>query len=122
MLCLSELPQINKQCPTPSVTGFNGHSVTLECPARGNPLVDWVWTRLGVTIETGGRFTLLEEGAMLTIDPAERADAGLYTCTVSNTIDGRIFNDTYAILLAVQGESSWAWLQIGDCYARLVLF
>ncbi len=76
--------------------------------------MDWVWTRLGMTIVTGGRFTLLDEGARLTINPTDSTDAALYTCTVSNTIDGRIFNDTYDIRLDVQGEDSWVWLMIND--------
>jgi len=90
----------------PTVSATRGLGVVLECPARGAPLVDWLWTRMGVAITSGGRFSLLADGAQLSIDPADQSDEGLYTCMVSNSVDDdQVFNDTYVIRLDVQGES-----------------
>ena len=109
LLCLmnTEVPEIQKECATPTIITRVGENITLQCNARGNPLVDLRWFRGGEEVRTGGRVTLIEGGARLNISDVREADIGLYNCTVTNNINGVDFSESYQIMVDVQSKSDF---------------
>lgn len=78
-------------------------NITLSCPARGTPLVDTVWTRGGVELDSSfPRVTV--QSTTLHITMATVDDSGDYNCTVSNTVRGEMFVESYVQRLEVQSE------------------
>ncbi|XP_077432775.1 uncharacterized protein LOC144058272 isoform X2 [Vanacampus margaritifer] len=66
----------------PSVA-TEGGNITLTCASGGTELT-FQWGKDGVAITEDGRITII--GGSLIINPGQRADAGDYTCTVSNPV------------------------------------
>lgn len=97
----SEFPMILRDCLPPTVTALVGSNVTLPCAARGAPGVEWVWTRDMQLLQNSGRVSILEGGARLNISYVQAADGGVYTCNVSNVIDGTLFFDEHSFVLEV---------------------
>lgn len=99
-----EFPTIQSECASPTIVARPGDNITLACPARGAPAIEWVWFRGEQELATGGRVTLLDQGARLSISMVRTTDDGVYSCTVSNEIDGVTFNASYAQRVSVQSE------------------
>lgn len=101
------------ECATPTVRGLVGESVTLRCPATGNPVPRRVWSREGVNVDAPGseiqdRVQILNDGADLMISDLMEDDSGLFNCFVSNIIADftpAVFNDSLDVILEVQSES-----------------
>eukprot|EP00066_Takifugu_rubripes_P003816 XP_003966706.1 PREDICTED: obscurin-like protein 1 [Takifugu rubripes] len=70
-----------------------GSDATLRCLIDGDPRPDVIWERKNVQIESGGHYTLSEEGKsyLLTITEVTMQDAGQYICKAKNSI-----GETYA--------------------------
>lgn len=95
-------PRITETCPQPEpVQGIENEEVTINCMLDGNPRPTVVWTFQNATVEAGGRFSFSRRGSQLTISEVELGDAGVYTCTATNTVG----QDMYEFLLQVQGLS-----------------
>jgi hypothetical protein len=60
-----------------------GDPTTFTVQASGSPQFSYVWRRGATVLANGGRFTGATS-ASLTINPVTQADAGTYTCTVTN--------------------------------------
>lgn len=78
-----------------------GESATFKCHMTGSAPMKIVWTRDNRQIRSGGNYkmTLVENTASLTILKVGKGDAGLYTCTASNSVG----KDACTAQLAVQG-------------------
>uniref|UniRef100_A0A8C3KN32 Ig-like domain-containing protein n=1 Tax=Calidris pygmaea TaxID=425635 RepID=A0A8C3KN32_9CHAR len=77
-----------------------GESATFKCHVTGSPPMRITWTRDNREIRPGGNYkmTLVENTARLTVLKVGKGDAGLYTCTASNSVG----KDACAAQLAVQ--------------------
>lgn len=70
-----------------------GTDATIACKVTGSPAPDVSWIFAGNKIETGGRYTVTDEGLHITgiRDPD---DAGVYTCLAEvidrGTLDERV--------------------------------
>uniref|UniRef100_A0A8C3MI17 Uncharacterized protein n=1 Tax=Geospiza parvula TaxID=87175 RepID=A0A8C3MI17_GEOPR len=71
-----------------------GESADFECHVTGAQPIHITWSKDGREIRTGGNFNIT-----LTVLKVGKGDAGLYTCTASNSVG----KDTCAAQLAVQG-------------------
>ncbi|XP_061677338.1 V-set and immunoglobulin domain-containing protein 10-like [Syngnathoides biaculeatus] len=67
--------------PSAATEGVN---ITLTCTSGGTELT-FQWGKDGAAVTEDGRITIA--GGSLVINPGQRADAGDYTCTVSNQTD-----------------------------------
>lgn len=78
-----------------------GESATFKCHITGSAPMKITWTRDNREIRPGGNYkmTLVENTASLTVLKVGKGDAGLYTCTASNSVG----KDACAAQLAVQG-------------------
>lgn len=78
-----------------------GESATFKCHMTGSAPMRITWTRDNREIRPGGNYkmTLVENTASLTVLKVSKVDAGLYTCTASNSVG----KDACAAQLAVQG-------------------
>lgn len=78
-----------------------GESATFKCHLTGSAPMRITWTRDNREIRPGGNYkmTLVENTASLTVLKVGKGDAGLYTCTASNSVG----KDACAAQLAVQG-------------------
>lgn len=78
-----------------------GESATFKCHMTGSAPMRITWTRDNREIRPGGNYkmTLVENTASLTVLKVGKGDAGLYTCTASNSVG----KDACAAQLAVQG-------------------
>lgn len=78
-----------------------GESATFKCHVTGSAPMRITWTRDNREIRPGGNYkmTLVENTASLTVLKVGKGDAGLYTCTASNSVG----KDACAAQLAVQG-------------------
>lgn len=107
---ISEMVMALPECAVPTVRGLVGESVTLRCPARGNPIPRRVWSRNGVDINAPespllGRTVERDDGEELTIMDLMEEDSGLFNCFVSNIIadfSPALFNDSLDVILEVQ--------------------
>ncbi|XP_055020737.1 hemicentin-1 [Boleophthalmus pectinirostris] len=89
----------------PSITGsemptemgvlFN-ESIQLECEVQGNPTPTVQWLKDGEVINSSPNYSLSisPDGRILTLDGADTADSGKYTCVATNSAgeEDRIFN------------------------------
>uniref|UniRef100_A0A8C0B1Q1 Ig-like domain-containing protein n=1 Tax=Buteo japonicus TaxID=224669 RepID=A0A8C0B1Q1_9AVES len=85
-----------------------GESATFKCHMTGSAPMRITWTRDNREIRPGGNYkmTLVENTASLTVLKVSKVDAGLYTCTASNSVG----KDACAAQLAVQGINSSSFL------------
>ncbi|XP_059691302.1 carcinoembryonic antigen-related cell adhesion molecule 8-like [Gavia stellata] len=68
-----------------NVTVTENETITLTC--RSPPSTQTVaWLHHGALVSAGGRFSLSPDNHTLTVRPAQRGDAGIYVCQVSNAI------------------------------------
>lgn len=83
-----------------------GESATFKCHVTGSAPMKITWTRDNRQIRPGGNYkmTLVENMASLTVLKVGKGDAGLYTCTASNSVG----KDACAAELAVQGIVSFS--------------
>lgn len=111
------------ECATPTVRGLVGESVTLRCPATGNPVPRRVWSRNGVDISAPesplrDRQETMNDGADLIISDLMEEDSGLFNCFVSNIIPDfspAVFNDSLDVILEVQSTSVLSVLLLATC-------
>lgn len=87
------------------VIGIEGEDVEFSCLASGRPAVTRVWSVDGVPFSAGGRVSFFDRGDRVVISSLEEADAGVYTCTVSNVIFSLVCSDSLAIQLVVHSKS-----------------
>ena len=81
----SDFPDFIKTCPQPEpVSGFQNGMVTLQCSPTGHPNPSLTWSFENRTIESGGRFSLMNSDHRLSISELELNDSGVYTCTAEN--------------------------------------
>ena len=84
--------EISLSTGIPSVTHIDtGTPVTLYCPSSGIDTPTIVWAKNGMTITSGGRFTITTTQlgtepvtSVLEIDDFQPGDVGTYTCTSTN--------------------------------------
>ncbi|KAK7889296.1 hypothetical protein WMY93_024856 [Mugilogobius chulae] len=69
---------------------FN-ESIQLECRAQGNPTPMIQWLKDGEVIDSSANYTLSisPDGRILTVDAANTADSGKYTCVATNLQEKR---------------------------------
>ena len=111
---LSEMVMVQPECATLTVQGLVGRSVTLRCPATGNPVPRRVWSRNGVNITAPespirDRQRTVNDGEGLIIRDLMEEDSGQFNCFVSNLIPDfspEEFNDSLDVILEVQSEYS----------------
>lgn len=75
---------VNLYVPTVAMETKN---ISLTCTYQSGTEVTFLWTKDGTTLAASSRITIT--GGSLVINPAERTDAGDYTCTVSNPVSAR---------------------------------
>lgn len=75
---------VNLFVPTVAIETKN---ISLTCTYQTGTEVTFLWTKDGTTLAASSRITIT--GGSLVINPAERTDAGDYTCTVSNPVSAR---------------------------------
>ena len=105
---------VRPECATLTVRGLVGESVTLRCPATGNPVPRRVWSRNGVNVDAPespirNRQRAVNDGEGLIIMDLMEEDSGLFNCFVSNVIadfSPAVFNDSLDVILEVQSECS----------------
>ena len=63
-----------------------GGNVTFQCNATGNPSPTLSWTKNGNAIinQSFNNIVLTEDSQTLTINNAQRNDAGIYICDATN--------------------------------------
>lgn len=74
-------------------------SITLSCKGDGNPtpIYRWYKDNHGDNISTAENFTLMN---------INTTDRGLYTCNVSNTINGLTFTEVATIEVNIMNEGN----------------
>lgn len=75
---------VNLFVPTVSIEGSN---ISLTCTWTAGTQISVQWTKGGTTLTSSSRITI--SAGSLVINPAQRSDAGDYTCTVSNPVSAR---------------------------------
>lgn len=68
-------------------TAVEGRNVSLRCTWTAGTEIKVQWGKGGAAIIPGARITV--SGDSLVINPAQRSDAGEYTCTASNPISAQ---------------------------------
>ena len=84
--------EISLTTSIPSVTHIDtGTPVTIYCPSSGIDTPTIVWAKDGMTITSGGRFTISTTQlgsepvtSVLEIDDFQPRDVGIYSCTSTN--------------------------------------
>ncbi|XP_053415690.1 hemicentin-2 [Nycticebus coucang] len=66
------------------VTVNASSTVSLECPALGNPVPTISWLQNGLPFSPSPRLQVLEDGQVLQVSTAEVADAASYMCVAEN--------------------------------------
>ncbi|XP_012862831.2 hemicentin-2 [Echinops telfairi] len=66
------------------VTVNASSSVSLQCPALGNPMPTISWFRNGLPLSPSSRLQVLEDGQVLQVSTAEAPDATSYMCVAEN--------------------------------------
>ncbi|KAM6111680.1 cell adhesion molecule CEACAM8-like [Phoenicopterus ruber ruber] len=99
-----------------NVTVTENDTITLTC--RSPPGTQTVaWLHDGAPVSPGGRLSLSPDNRTLTVRPAERGDAGVYVCQVSNAIStNRSDNATVTV---IYGPDSVAITPPGPLRQRL---
>lgn len=106
-----------------------GERATFKCHVTGSAPMRIVWTRDNREIRPGGNYKmmLVENTASLVVLKVGKGDAGLYTCTASNSVG----KDACAAQLAVQGTAGSSTVQqtlicevdtLNSAYVRLTIF
>lgn len=93
------LPRALINIRTAVQTVLAGMEVELECLGLGEPQPHVTWSKVGGRIRPG----VLVRAGTLTIERVERADAGQYRCTATNSV-GTVQSH---VILHVQGERRW---------------
>lgn len=78
----------------PSVA-IEGANVSLSCAWTAGTGITVQWGKNGAAITTSSRITI--SGGSLVINPAQRGDAGTYTCTVSNPVSANTASLTLTV-------------------------
>lgn len=90
--------------PATSVSGSSGGSIQLVIEAEGEPDVTFTWKETGTPVTIGGDFAQVDDFVLghqrstLTISNLDPADAGSYTCTVTNAA-GSIDSNVAAVFV-----------------------
>uniref|UniRef100_A0A7N5KTI0 Hemicentin 2 n=1 Tax=Ailuropoda melanoleuca TaxID=9646 RepID=A0A7N5KTI0_AILME len=66
------------------VTVNASSTVSLHCPALGNPVPTIAWLQNGLPLSPSPRLQVLEDGQVLQVSTAEVADAASYMCVAEN--------------------------------------
>ncbi|XP_066112042.1 hemicentin-2 isoform X1 [Saccopteryx bilineata] len=66
------------------VTVNASSTVSLQCPALGNPVPTISWLQNGLPFSPSPRLQVLEDGQVLQVSTAEAADAASYMCVAEN--------------------------------------
>ncbi|XP_012372192.1 hemicentin-2 [Octodon degus] len=66
------------------VTVNASSTVSLQCPALGNPVPTLSWLQNGLPFSPSPRLQVLEDGRVLQVSTAEAADAASYMCVAEN--------------------------------------
>jgi hypothetical protein len=89
-----------------------GSAVTLECRASGNPVPTITWTRRNNLLPSGEKTV---KGTSITIEQANRHQAGVYQCTASNGVGEPVTqNITLNVLYAPEIEVERGWVHSGE--------
>ncbi|KAM7093056.1 hemicentin-2 [Molossus nigricans] len=67
------------------VTVNASSTVSLQCPALGNPVPTISWLQNGLPFSSSPRLQVLEDGRVLQVSTAEVADAASYMCVAENS-------------------------------------
>ncbi|KAK7165114.1 hypothetical protein R3I94_003475 [Phoxinus phoxinus] len=68
------------------ITSPVGAEVTIHCQVLGHPAPSIKWSKLGQSVQTGGKIIMGLRNTTLYISSARKHDEGHYTCTASNTL------------------------------------
>ncbi|KAJ0066274.1 hypothetical protein NL108_005491 [Boleophthalmus pectinirostris] len=83
---------VNLYVPPVAIEGKN---ISLTCTYQSGTEVTFLWTKGDTTLASSSRITI--SGGSLIINPGERADAGEYTCTVSNPVSSSSAKQTLTV-------------------------
>ncbi|EDW89401.1 nephrin isoform X2 [Drosophila yakuba] len=89
-----------KFVPPPSSTavGVEGESLQVSLQTRANPTpVIYKWTKDGTTIPQDGEHRIFADGGSLNFTRLHRDDAGIYSCSASNSQGGATLNITVVV-------------------------
>ncbi|EDV59472.1 nephrin isoform X1 [Drosophila erecta] len=89
-----------KFVPPPSSTavGVEGESLQVSLQTRANPTpVIYKWTKDGSTIPQDGEHRIFADGGSLNFTRLHRDDAGIYSCSASNSQGGATLNITVVV-------------------------
>ncbi|XP_041449214.1 LOW QUALITY PROTEIN: nephrin [Drosophila obscura] len=89
-----------KFVPPPSSTavGVEGESLQVALQTKANPtIVEYKWTKDGATIPQGGEHRIFADGGSLNFSRLHRDDAGIYSCSASNTQGKATLNITVVV-------------------------
>lgn len=81
---LSLKPSFKKRPLELETYAAEGGNITVICNPEAAPRPKFVWKKDGNVLGSGGRRRILDNGNLI-ISPVSRDDAGLYTCTASNS-------------------------------------
>ncbi|XP_077087920.1 titin isoform X2 [Siphateles boraxobius] len=68
------------------ITSPVGAEVTIHCQVLGHPAPSIKWSKLGQSVQTGGKISMGLRNTTLYISSARKHDEGHYTCSASNTL------------------------------------
>ncbi|XP_054282435.1 brother of CDO isoform X2 [Macrosteles quadrilineatus] len=96
-----------------------GSTVTLQCKASGNPVPTISWTRKNNLLPSGEKSV---EGFSITIENANRHQAGIYICTAANGVGDPVMKQiNLHVLYPPEIEVERGWVHSGEGYeAQLV--
>ncbi|XP_017106061.2 nephrin isoform X7 [Drosophila bipectinata] len=89
-----------KFVPPPSSTavGVEGESLQVSLQTRANPTtVTYKWTKDGIAIPQDGEHRIFADGGSLNFTRLHRDDAGIYSCTASNSQGKATLNITVVV-------------------------
>ncbi|XP_059483925.1 neural cell adhesion molecule 2 isoform X2 [Neocloeon triangulifer] len=112
-------PRIQKVSNNGGLEVKKGSTVTLECKASGNPVPIITWSRKNNLLPSGEKSV---EGFSITIEQANRHQAGVYQCMASNGVGQPVLRDiTLRVQYAPEIEVERNWVHSGEGFeAQLV--
>ncbi|XP_069694656.1 contactin [Periplaneta americana] len=96
---LSLKPSFKKRPLELETYAAEGKNITIICNPEAAPKPKFVWKKDGNVIGGGGRRRILDNGNLI-ISPVSRDDAGLYTCTATNSYGS---DESKGRLIVLQG-------------------
>jgi len=84
--------------PSSTAVGVEGESLQVSLQTQANPTpVAYKWTKDGATIPQDGEHRIFADGGSLNFTRLHRDDAGIYSCSASNSQGKATLNITVVV-------------------------